>query len=166
MHPGSLLKGRQQGSAYLWLLLVLFLMAIGLGRALDIYHVTIQRYKEAELLYAGTKYRDAIASYYMGSPGGSHQYPATLQDLLVDTRYFTLRRHLRRQYVDPFAPDQSWGLIRNQEGQITGVFSRTSGDPFKQDNFPSGLESFRGAKAHSEWRFVYTPAPSNLESQR
>ena len=59
-------------------------------------HAT-QREKEAELLFRGEQYREAIASYYKKE----QRYPQSLEELLEDKRYPMPVRHLRRLYRDP-----------------------------------------------------------------
>lgn len=157
MPVGRSRRFRQAGAAYLWVLLALVALGLGLGRALDVYHHELQRQEEARLLYVGEQFRRAIASYYRASPGGTGEYPISLEDLLRDTRFFGLHRHLRRIYSDPLAPGQAWGLVKDGDGRVRGIYSRAEGVPIKQDGFPVGYAEFRGAQSYGDWQFVYLP---------
>jgi type II secretory pathway pseudopilin PulG len=122
-------------------------------------HVTTWRVvradREAELLFRGQAYRNAIQSYYQSNG----QFPGSLEDLVKDPRSAS-RRHIRALYPDPMAKDekQQWRLVRNG-GSISGVASASAEEPLKQANFPVGLEKLTGAKSYSEWVFEYVPAP-------
>ena len=112
--------------------------------------------REAELLFRGKAYRDAVASFYQSNG----QFPRTLEDLLKDPRS-AAKRHIRALYPDPMAKDEKaeWRLVRAAGGGIAGVASASSEEPLKQANFPTGFEHFAGAKSYTEWIFEYVPAP-------
>ena len=46
--------------------------------------MTARRDREAQLLWVGNQYRQAIASYYLKGPAGLLQFPPSLDDLLED----------------------------------------------------------------------------------
>jgi type II secretory pathway pseudopilin PulG len=114
--------------------------------------------REAELLYRGQAYRNAIRSYYDAGATVT-TYPRNLEDLLSDPR-FPNRHHLRALYPDPMVRDDSkaWQPIRALDGGISGVASRSTEEPLKKTNFPPGFERFSGARSYSEWWFEYAPA--------
>ena len=115
---------------------------------------TRQRDAEEELLYVGQQYRKAIESYYLRSPGRLRQFPLRLQDLVQDPRFPQPVRHIRRLWPDPVAPDKEWGLIM-QSGAIVGVYSQSTGQPFRSANFDPALpQTFSKAKTYKDWRFV------------
>src|SRR5690348_13828810 len=74
---------RQQGMAYLWMLGVLAVMVLLLGRAVEVDITQGDRLRERLLLQVGDEYRRAIASYVQ-APGANGQYPRQLEDLLQD----------------------------------------------------------------------------------
>jgi len=115
-----------------------------------------QRDAELDLLWIGQQYRHAIESYYRASPGPIKQLPIRFEDLLQDPRYPQPVRHLRRAYRDPLAADEPWGVVR-LNGQIIGVYSQASGEPFRRTDFDPGLESFAGATSYADWRFIWVP---------
>lgn len=126
--------------------------------------------REAELLYRGQAYKNAIKRYYEagGTLGRIKTFPRSLDDLVLDPR-FSNKRHLRALYPDPMAPnpvpnqdrdkkDQpEWRLIRAADGGISGVASAGKDAPLKKANFPAGLESFAAAQSYTEWVFEYVP---------
>ena len=112
--------------------------------------------REAELLFRGKAYRDAIASFHQSNG----QFPRSLEDLPKDPRS-AAKRHIRALYRDPMAKDEKgeWRLVRAPDGGIAGVTSASREEPLKQANFPPGFEHLAGAKSYSEWIFEYVPAP-------
>src|SRR5512142_3142860 len=93
--------GKQRGFTYVAVLLSVAVMAAALAAAATVYSQSARREKEAELLFVGDQYRQAIRSYYERTPGGAKRYPRKLEDLLEDVRYPALMRHLLRLYPDP-----------------------------------------------------------------
>lgn len=111
--------------------------------------------REAELLFRGKAYRDAIRSFYQSNGA----FPRSLEDLLQDPRSAS-KRHIRALYRDPMGGDNGqWRLVRAQGGGIAGVASASGEEPLKQANFPRDLEKFAGAKSYADWVFEYVPAP-------
>ncbi|MDB5815456.1 MAG: hypothetical protein JWN23_2573 [Rhodocyclales bacterium] len=156
------------GFAYLWVLLLVAFMGIGLIAGVEILTTTTQRDKEAELLAIGRQFRVAIGRYYEtqlnigqaagARPSAGHQYPPTLEDLLLDSRSPAVRRHLRKIFVDPMTGKPDWGLVL-VAGRIAGIHSLSNSVPVKQDNFEADDMSFRDKKKYGEWIFTY---PSDL----
>jgi len=109
--------------------------------------------REAELIFRGQAYINAIASYYHASPLRK-EFPRSLEDLLQDPR-FPNKRHIRTLYADPMTGNRDWTLIRVPGGGITGVASKSKDTPLKKAGFPEGLESFEEAELYSEWIFEY-----------
>ena len=112
--------------------------------------------REAELLFRGTAYRNAIKSYYeSGRP--IKTYPKSLNDLVKDTR-MVHKSHLRKLYTDPFGKEKGeWKLLRAFDGGISGVSSQSVEKPLKTGNFRQGYEKFEGATSYSGWVFEYAP---------
>ncbi len=113
----------------------------------------IQAAREQELLFRGNAYLSAIASYYLAVPG-SPEYPAHIDDLLMDPR-FLHRRHLRRAYDDPFGSE--WNVLRNEHGRVMGIASRSRKKPYKSANFPLRYQHFEGSEQIHQWQFIYLP---------
>ncbi len=110
--------------------------------------------REAELLFRGQAYRNAIASFYQSNGA----FPRSLEDLPKDPRSAS-KRHIRALYPDPMSQGErrEWRLIQAAGGGISGVASASTEEPLKQANFPREFEKFTGAKSYSEWVFEYVP---------
>jgi type II secretory pathway pseudopilin PulG len=159
--PGSknqaLTPIKHKGFTYLGMLIIVAVMGMGLAAFGQIYSHAAQRDKEAELLFVGEQFRDAIESYYRKSPGSS-VYPRTLEDLVEDKRFPMPQRHLRRIYADPMTGAGEWGLVEAPGGAgIMGVHSQSEGKPIKSANFSTKQQEFETAESYKAWRFVYSP---------
>lgn len=145
----------EHGFAYLWTLLLVAFMGIGLTVGAEVYSTSVRRDKEKELLFIGHQFRDAIGRYYEGLlQGGARVYPVTLDELLQDTRSPGARRYLRKRFVDPMTGKAEWGLVIIG-GRIVGVHSLSEQEPIKVDNFEPADAAFRGKKKYYEWVFTY-----------
>ena len=118
--------------------------------------------REAELLFRGTAYRNAIKSYYeSGKPIKS--YPRSLDDLVKDPRT-AYKSHLRKLYSDPFGKENSsWKLLRADDGGISGLSSQSTEIPLKTGSFSQGYEKFQSATSYADWVFEYAPAASAVQ---
>lgn len=143
----------QQGVTYLWMLFLVFLLGLGMGKSLEVYSTLVQREKEAELLYVGGLYREAVRQYYLSSPGGVKRYPASLEDLLQDRRYPVMRRYLRRLYPDPVT-GAAFMPVLAAEGGIRGVRSGGTGRPLRQAGFGAAEAGFERAVSYGDWVFA------------
>lgn len=145
---------RDAGFTYLAVLFMVVAMGIALAAAGEVWRTVAQREKEAQLLFVGREYREAIARYFKNSSGVG-EFPKSLDDLLLDRRQPQVRRYLRRLYPDPFAETgQPWGLVRLGD-RITGVYSLAPGKPMRQSGFGKGEDAFADAGSYSDWRFIY-----------
>lgn len=126
--------GAQAGVAYLGLLMAVVLFGLGVVGTARLLASTQRADKERELLYIGHQFRDAIRSYYASGPA-TGQFPPTLEDLLIDKRSPTLRRHLRKIYLDPLTGKPTWGLVKAPGGGIMGVYSLSKREPLKRAKF-------------------------------
>ena len=145
----------QRGFAYLAVLFAVALLGLLTVGVADVWHTIAQREKEAELLFIGNQFRQAIGRYYESSPGAK-AYPARLDDLLEDKRFPNPQRHLRKLYRDPMTGSRLWGLVKQQE-RIVGVFSLSDKTPLKTGNFAERDADFDERGSYSEWKFVYRP---------
>lgn len=154
--------GSAAGFAYVALLCTLAVIALMLGITAEQFDHAAQREREAQLLFVGSQFRQAIASYYENSPGAK-QYPRKLEDLLEDSRFPKAARHLRRIYADPFNDSNSLQLVRNSQGRIIGVFSTSDLTPIRNpdEELRKVLED-RPAAHYSDWKFIYQPAGSDF----
>ena len=151
--------GKEKGFTYLGLLLIVAAMGFGLAAFGELASQAAKREKEAELLFVGDAYRQAIGRYYESSPAGNKRYPKSLEVLLKDDRFSFNRRYLRRLYSDPVT-GKAFEPVEAPEGGIWGVRSPSEAVPSKSGNFPPEYASFEGAPRYADWQFVYSPQPS------
>lgn len=149
--------GGERGFTYIWMLFAVALAGIILAVAGLVWQTEARREKEVELMFVGEQFRQAIGSYYENSPGMPKRYPDTLEKLLADGRFPTIRRHLRKIFFDPMTSKSGWGLVRKPGLGIVGVHSLSSQKPFKRANFPGRYGSFADALSYQDWEFVYLP---------
>jgi type II secretory pathway pseudopilin PulG len=147
-------RERSRGLVLLAFLLALALGGIALMAAADVWSLSRQRAREQELLFVGDQYRKAILRYYLGAPSGAGRaLPASLEDLLEDTRYPVPVHHLRRLYPDPITGSAEWGVVRVGE-RIAGIYSLSEKEPVKQAGFAPGYQQFSGKTSYREWVFA------------
>lgn len=156
MEIGKNMTANQRGVTYLWMLFLVFLLGLVLGRFVEIYSTETERQKEAELLLIGDQYREAIKQYYQSAPGYQKKYPEKLTDMLKDSRYLTTRRYLRQLYQDPVT-NQPFTTIPAPDGGVMGVMSPSSKPPVKLAGFSKNDSFFTNAKRISDWQFLYIP---------
>ena len=153
----------QAGFTYLGLLILLVLMGVALAQAGTLWSQTRQREREADLLFYGDQFRQAIAAYYQAQTPNA--YPKTLDDLLEDPRVPYTRRFLPQIYPDPMTGKRDWVLIKGPDNTIIGLYSPAPGTPIKQGNFPHANAAFADADSYAEWRFeVAANAPAQASA--
>lgn len=159
---------REDGAAYLMLLLAVMVVGIGLSAVSEVWHTTLMREKEQELLFVGDQFRQAITQYNAQTPAGNAQrFPAALDDLLKDPRVPGTKRYLRKIFTDPITGEKKWGLVRGTSGGITGVFSLSNGQTIKKTNFSLANKNFEGLNSYADWVFMSTATqPSPLPPKK
>lgn len=135
------------------MLILVALMGGGLAAYGALASHAAQREKEAELLFRGNQYRQAIESYYKKEG----KYPKALAELVEDKRFATPARHLRRLYSDPITGEAEWGIVEAPGGGIMGVHSRSEAQPVKRGGFSLANKTFQDARRYADWQFFYTP---------
>jgi len=141
---------RERGLVLLALLIALMLMSIALAGALDVWSLQRRREQEKQLLFAGNQYRLAILRYYRVG----RAYPASVDELLNDTRFPKPFHHLRFAYPDPITGKNDWEPML-QGDRLYGVFSRSQEATIKRAGFPRQYEDFEGAATYDGWKFVF-----------
>ncbi len=144
----------QSGFSYLWVLMIVAMIGLGLSVAIDVQQTAQQRDKEQELLAIGRQFRVAIERYQNLQVTGRREYPMSLNDLLLDARVTGGRRHLRRIFIDPMTGKAEWGLVR-VAGRIAGVYSLSEKTPIKQAMFEPEDAAFAAQEKYSDWVFTY-----------
>lgn len=146
MNSGS----RQTGFTYLGALALVAALGTGLAAIGELWSHSRQREKEAELLWIGNQFKQAIGLYYHRTPGAVKQFPEKLEDLLEDRRFPNPQRYLRRIYADPITGRPDWSFVM-VGGRIQGLHSSSATKPRRE---------MPNVATYSEWRFVYDPSGS------
>jgi type II secretory pathway pseudopilin PulG len=145
----------QGGFTYLAVILMVAMLGAGLGATGQVWRTAQQREKERELLFIGNEYKQAIGRYVERGPGGVRRFPRRLEDLIVDSRYPSVQRYLRKLYRDPMTNSLDWGLIRASDGGVSGVYSKSQQKPLKIAGFAPWDARLENAEKYSDWIFVY-----------
>jgi type II secretory pathway pseudopilin PulG len=145
---------KEAGFTLLGMLIVAAVMGAGLAAIGELASHAAQREKEAELLFVGNQYRQAIAAYFRKE----QSYPKELAALLQDKRYPMPVRHLRKLYRDPISRD--WALVEAPGGGIMGVHSKSEERPIKTGHFAPADAAFADAERYSDWVFRHSPPAS------
>lgn len=152
---GHTSRKSQRGFSYLWVLLMVALLGVGMTLVAEVYHTTLRREQERELIFIGRQFREALRRYHEAVPMGAPKtYPASLDELLQDSRSVSVQRHLRRVYNDPMTGKAEWGLIR-VGGRIVGIHSLSEQEPLKKTGFEASEQMFMNAGRYSAWVFSY-----------
>lgn len=159
---------QHQGYIYLWTLFSISLAGVALAGLGQMWQTTAQREKEIELLYVGDQFRLAIEAFYNNatSANRSQRYPESLSDLLKDEGAIVTKRYLRKIYMDPITNSFEWGLIKQGEKGITGVYSLSTKTPIKRAKFPEQYTAFSKAKSYQDWKFNHASGTSSQGRQQ
>lgn len=152
--PGAVPWVSAAGFTYIWTLFAVALSGVGMMIGAELWVTTVKRERESDLIDVGRQYRAAIGRYYDATPGGAKQYPPSLEELLQDSRFPAIRRHLRKIYPDPVTGKPDWELVR-VNGRIVGVHSKSDDRPMKVAGFDLAESSFQGKEKYKEWVFTY-----------
>lgn len=155
----------QRGMLLIGVLVFIALSALTAVQAGPRWFDARQRANEEELLFVGEQYRHAIESYWREAPNAAHKMPTSVDDLIFDKRFPFPKRHLRKEFRDPLAPQQALVEIRDG-GVLIGVFSTAEGTPFRQAGFLGVQKTFNGAQHYADWKFSYVPPATPSPSQQ
>jgi type II secretory pathway pseudopilin PulG len=160
--------GRQHGFTLLGLLFLIAGLGVAMAALGTMWHTAAQREKERDLLFVGNQYRQAIESFWkMPLPVGTvRRLPKNFNELLSDSRFPSTVRHLRRLYRDPMTGETEWGLVKDADGGISGVYSLSSDSPFKRAGFPAVYEQFAEAEAYRDWVFRFDVEQAEREAKQ
>lgn len=142
-----------RGFTYLGLLMFVALTGAGLAALGELWQTTAQREREAELLFIGQQFSQALASFAAAASDGRRN-PKSLDELLEDRRLPAVQRHLRKVFVDPFTGRADWGLVRAPDGSILGVHSLSTLEPFRTQPPSATGEAVAAARSYREWVFA------------
>ena len=89
------------GYVLIILMMVVLVLAIGLTVAIPVYQTELQREKEAELIFRGRQYVEAVRLFQMKTPG---TFPSSLKELEE-------KKLIRRLYKDPMTDSGEWNVV-------------------------------------------------------
>jgi type II secretory pathway pseudopilin PulG len=138
------------GFAYVAMLFLVATIALAATSVLIYGAIAERRQAEAELLRIGGEFITALRSYRKSGDGRG---PQRLEELVLDNRFATPKRHLRKLYIDPLTGNPEWGTELSLSGEVTGVFSLSRSKPIKLAEFPLVYSAFVNAESYSEWLF-------------
>ncbi|WP_229507145.1 type II secretion system protein [Pseudoduganella rivuli] len=110
-------NGKQRGFTYLSLVILVAIIGLISASAIKLGTVLQRSAAERELLAIGAEYADALESYAKATPPGQSPLPPSFKELLRDSRFPNVRRHLRRVYVDPLTGKAEWGIVYANNAQ-------------------------------------------------
>jgi hypothetical protein len=148
---------KQTGFAYMSLLVVITASLIALSVALPDKYQQAKREREAQLVFVGQQYVRAIKLFYENPLVSIKRYPETIDELLVDKRTAKSLHHLRKLYTDPMTDSYDWGLVKNAEKQIMGVYSLSKNKPLRTDFSALPSVVVVGGEEYNDIKFVYLP---------
>ena len=109
------------GIALLLVMMIATVLLIGLTAALPSIYQEGRREREAELIFRGTQYARAVATYHQKF----QRYPTSIKELVEPTNGM---RFLRKEYADPMTPGGQWRFIHaNAQGAL--LDSKTQPSP-------------------------------------
>lgn len=158
-------QSSQRGAVLLLLMVTVVILGLSAGVAGQSWRATMQRAREAELIWRGQQYMRAIENYYSVKHGPQQMFPAKLEHLLRDPRSPAVVRHLRKQYNDPMT-GEDWELVKDPAERIIGVRSTSNLEPFRKEGFPVELERLNNKNSYSEWEFVFEPSAKQTAKQK
>lgn len=156
------LTARCGGFTYLLMLVLVFLLGLALMAVSTVWSIASQRDKEAELLFVGREFREALQAYNRANPTVGDGFPMKLEDLLLDAKAPYVRRFLRKVYVDPMTGKAEWGLVRTPAGSIRGVYSLSALKPIRT-SLPEDVSVGSGSAAsYADWKFAVQAVPATV----
>lgn len=154
MRTGSRFARRREGGfAYMLLLVAVAVIGVAAASSVSLGSTLARRDAEQELLAIGAEFERALVSYGGVAPGA--RGPRTLEELLADPRSPQVRRHLRQVYADPLTGKSDWGLVRDSQGFIVGVYSLAEGTPIKRRGWPAHRAAFEEQESYAGWVFGF-----------
>ena len=149
------MKRHQRGFTYLGVIILLAIIGLVGAAALKVDALLARAAAEQELLEEGAAFSAALDSYAAATPQGKPTQPPTMQDLLKDNRFPSVKRHLRKIFVDPISGKAEWGITyAGDKVGVIGVYSLSQAQPLKQANFDERFQNFENKAHYADWKFV------------
>ena len=90
-----------KGYVLIILMMVVLVLAMGVTVAIPVYQTELQREKEAELIFRGRQYVEAVRLFQIKTPGS---FPSSLRELEE-------KKLIRRLYKDPMTDSGEWNVV-------------------------------------------------------
>ena len=152
--PQSNPLSNQQGMSYLFVMILVVIMSISLMGVTQQWSVIMKRDREAELLFRGTRIKEAIerfvADYEVQKATRPNRWPRTLEELTKKIP----KRYLQVAYKDPIT-GEPFELIKVGD-EVHGVRSSSRDTPYNQ-------VKFKGVKTYQAIRFESTGATTGCQ---
>lgn len=100
-----------RGYALVTVLVAVAICSAGAATVFQLQNTRLAKLKELETIWIIQTYRDAFQSFYNAAPEGIRRPPSNVDELLLDTRFVTTRRHLRSAYVRPDTNQFDWDWV-------------------------------------------------------
>ena len=144
----------QTGVTYLFVMMLVVTMSIALMVVTQQWSVIMKRDREAELLFRGTRIKEAIERYVADFEAQKatrpNRWPRTLEELTKKNP----KRYLQAVYTDPIT-GEDFDLIK-VNNELHGVRSTSTDVPYDQVNF-------KNVKTYQAVRFESTGAGTNCQ---
>ncbi len=144
----------EQGITYLFVMILMVTMSVSLLAVTQQWSVIMQRDREAELQFRGTRIKEAIdrfvADYQVQKATRANQWPRSLEELTKKSP----KRYLQTVYLDPMT-GEDFALIKVGE-EIHGVKSTSTKKPYNK-------VLFQGAQSYASIRFEATGVSGNCQ---
>ena len=143
-----MVRRSEAGYTLLVLTVLIAVLAVGLLVALPVWETQVRREKEAELLFRGRQYMEAVRLYTLKNPG---RFPKTLNELVEG-------RFLRRPFPDPMTKDGAWDLIL--QGGMPNLGPAPTSRPSPQPGSPNPDPRGIGIPSTPTQQIMIVPAAS------
>ena len=148
-------EGRSRGYVMIVLMVAVAVLAVLLLMAVPLWQTEAQREAEAELIFRGRQYVNAIGLYVKNH---SNLFPQNLEIL-------HLEKFLRQLYPDPVSADGRWDLVMRETSggeakylivpahMARAYFGRAVLVGVCSTSPETGFREYRGKKKYNEWAF-------------
>jgi len=128
----------QSGFTLVMFVMVIAIMSIMMGAAVQAVSFQMKREREAELIFRGRQYIEAIRLY----KARYGRNPMRLKEIWeADPKV------IRKKWKDPITDSENWGIIFvGQEGRGVGRNNNLTGTPGEETPFPTGTPGFGGRR--------------------
>ena len=149
----------QAGFTYVGLLILVAVLGLVASLTIRAGALWQRAAREAQLLEIGAQFSDALRAYADATPAGQLPQPPNLAALLLDPRFPTPHRYLRKIFADPMTGSTDWGIryVTTDKG-VLEVYSRSSATPLKTGRFDEQFGTFAGKTHYYDWRFSASTA--------